>query len=251
MDLTDIEIISLTHQSPEFDAAYDVIGQDIAPEYLETRQFLRNRLRVRDEGAKTEKEKLLVPAGYTLHLLAAVQADTVIGAIYGHLISGITGENRSVCFVTYLSVHRDHRRRGIGTCLIGSLQRRVDRDAVRTTGIPIFGMVYEIEKEGKDAIKAAVSRLGARPLDVEYLQPALRRGYGPERMDLWFQPVPPLTREQRATFTLKTDFVTDMVCNMLMMEYVGPDMKGCDRNSCVYTVFLDSVGKREEIGSRT
>src|SRR5512143_1079304 len=39
-----LKLVGLAHKSPEFDAAYDVISRDILPEYLETRDFLRNRL---------------------------------------------------------------------------------------------------------------------------------------------------------------------------------------------------------------
>ncbi len=101
-----------------FDAAYDVMSQEIPPEFLETRDFLRNRLRVRDEGPKSSHEHLLVQDGYTLHLIAAVYNQKVIGAIYGHLISRITSKNQSAGFVTYVSVHAHYRRHGIGTRLI-------------------------------------------------------------------------------------------------------------------------------------
>ena len=48
------QLIDLTHGSPEFDQAYAVLSSEIAPEFMETAEFLRNRLRVRDEGPKTE-----------------------------------------------------------------------------------------------------------------------------------------------------------------------------------------------------
>jgi hypothetical protein len=63
-----VQLIDLTHGSPEFDQAYAILSSDIAPEFMETAEFLRNRLRVRDEGSKTEAEKILLPQGYTLHL---------------------------------------------------------------------------------------------------------------------------------------------------------------------------------------
>ncbi len=237
MQAQNTHFLNLTHKSPEFDAAYDVISQDISPEYLETRDFLKNRLRVRDEGPKTEQEKILVQDGYTLHLIAAVRDNKVIGAIYGHLISRITNENKAVGFVTYLAVHPEDRRQGIGTALIHELQRAIEQDALRLTGKRIFGMVYEIEEEGKEEIKATVKKLGAEPLDMVYYQPALRQGYEPQQMNLWLQPLPSPTSKQDLT----PDVIHDMVRNMLIMEYVGPELKGFDINSKPYTAFFDSL----------
>lgn len=61
-------LVELTHKSPEFDAAYDVIALDISPGFLETREFLKNRLRVRDEGPKSARDRILLQDGYSLHL---------------------------------------------------------------------------------------------------------------------------------------------------------------------------------------
>lgn len=246
--MLDIQFVEIRHDSPEFDAAYGVISADISPEYLETREFLRNRLRVRDEGPKSEKEKVLVQDGYTLHLIAAMQEKEVVGAIYGHLISRITNENKSVGFVTYITVHPECRRCGVGTSLIHSLQRIVEQDALRLTAKPIFGMVYEIEEEGKEEIKATASRLGAKPLDIVYYQPALRLGYEPEQMNLWLQPIPPVSSTQKEIVALGADIVKGIVCNMLTMEYVGPELKGFDPESKPYAEFQKSIKGRKHIG---
>lgn len=231
----------LHHKSSEFDAAYDIIAADISTEYLETREFLRKRLRVRDVGADTATEKILIQAGYTLHLVAAFIGDTIVGAIYGHLISHITEDNLSVGFVTYITVHPAHRRHGVGTAMILELQRIVNEEALRLTGKPIFGMVYEIEEKGKEGIKATVKRLGALPLDIVYHQPALRPGYEPEQMNLWFQPVPRIPHEMIVAFTMNATIVRGIVQNMLTMEYVGSELKGFDLQSRPYIAFLDSI----------
>jgi GNAT superfamily N-acetyltransferase len=183
-----VQLIELTHGSPEFDQAYDILRSDIAPEFMETAEFLRNRLRVRDQGPKTEAENILLPQGYTLHLIAAVRDVTVLGAIYGHLIADIGPDNQGIGFVTYIAVRPERRRQGIGTMLLNELKTRVNEDALLLCKKPIIGMVYEIEQAGKEAIKACVSRLNAAWLDVVYYQPAVRPGYVPERMDLWYQP---------------------------------------------------------------
>ncbi len=242
------QYIHLTHLSPEFDAAYDVMSREIPPEFLETRDFLRNRLRVRDEGPKRSQEHLLVQDGYTLHLIAAVYEQKVTGAIYGHLISRITSGNMSAGFVTYVGVRANYRRRGIGTRLIKALQSTIENDAIRMTGKSIFGMVYEIEEIGKTDIKKTVNTFGAQPLDIVYYQPALRPGYPAERLNLWFQPVPPLSSEQSSHFSLRADIVRGLVRNLLVMEYVGPGIKGFDLSSASYSAFLESVQGKSTIG---
>lgn len=243
-------MIDLTHGSPEFDQAYDILRSDIAPEFMETVEFLRNRLRVRDEGPKTEAEKILLPKGYTLHLIAALQHGKVLGAVYGHLIADIGPDNQGIGFVTYVAVHQEHRRQGIGTMLLKALKTRVNEDALLLCKKPIIGMVYEIEEAGNEAIKVCVSRLNAAWLDVVYYQPAVRSGYGPERMDLWYQPCEPEISAGTATgtFKLPADLLISIVRNLLVKEYVGPEMKGFDPAEEPYTKFLRSIGKRKEIG---
>jgi GNAT superfamily N-acetyltransferase len=174
-----VQLIDLTHGSPELDQAYAILSSDIAPEFMETAEFLRNRLRVRDEGPKTEAEEIVLPQGYTLHLIAAVQDGKVLGAVYGHLIADIGPDNQGIGFVTYVAVHQERRKQGIGTSLLKALNMRVNKDALTLCSKPIIGMVYELEEEGKQAIKGCVSRLNARPLDVVYYQPAVRAGQGP------------------------------------------------------------------------
>ena len=242
-----VHLIELTHGSPEFDQAYAILSSDIAPEFMETAEFLRNRLRVRDQGPKTEAEKILLPQGYTLHLIAAVQDGKVLGAVYGHLIADIGPDNQGIGFVTYVAVHQECRKQGIGTMLLKALKTRVNEDALLLCNKPIIGMVYEIEEAGKEAIKGCVSRLNARPLDVVYYQPAVRSGHGPERMDLWYQPCGPGLSAGKAagTFKLPADLVISIVRNMLVKEYVGPEMKGFDLASEPYTKLLRSIGKRK------
>ncbi len=171
-----VQLIDLTHGAPEFDQAYAILSSDIAPEFMETAEFLRNRLRVRDEGPKTDAEKILLPQGYTLHLIAALQDGKVLGAVYGHLIADIGPDNQGIGFVTYVAVHQERRKQGIGTMLLKALTTRVNEDARTLCNKLIIGMVYEIEETGKEAIKGCVSRLKARPLDVVYYQPAVRSG---------------------------------------------------------------------------
>lgn len=243
----------MTHGSPEFDQAYAILSSDIAPLFMETAEFLRNRLRVRDEGPKTEAEKILLPEGYTLHLIAAVQDGKVLGAVYGHLIADIGLDNQGIGFVTYVAVHKARRRQGIGTMLLSALSTRVNEDALTHCNKPIIGMVYEMEESDKEAIKGCVSRLGATCLDVVYYQPAVRAGYGPERMDLWYQPCGPERSAGRAaeTFKLPADLLISIVRNMLVKEYVGPEIKGFDPASEPYTKFLRSIRKRKEISARS
>jgi GNAT superfamily N-acetyltransferase len=244
-----VQFIDLTHGSPEFDQAYEILSSVIAPEFLETAEFLRNRVRVRDQGPGTEAEKLLLQHGYTLHLLAAKQDSKVLGAIYGHMIAGIGPDNQAVGFVTYIAVRPERRRKGIGTLLLEALKARVNEDALAFCRKPVRGMVYEIEETGKEEVKGCVSRMNAQPLDIVYYQPAVRPGSAPERMNLWYQSCEPgPSTEAIRTFTLPAEFVISLVGNLLAKEYVGPEMKGFDPGSEPSTQFLRSIGRRKEIG---
>jgi GNAT superfamily N-acetyltransferase len=246
-----LQIIDLTHDSPLFDKAYDVFGLDIPPEFLETREFLKNRLRVRDEGPKSQREKILLQDGYTIHLIAAKAGSKIAGAVYGHLISKISG-GRSVGFVTYIAVLPEYRRHGIGTRLVEELRNRVDKDALRMTGQPVMGIVFEIEQEGKEEIKGVIRKSHAAPLDIVYYQPALRGETSAERMDLWFLPLdqPASSADEKTARKYPADVVVSMATNLLTMEYVGPDLKGFDPGSKPMTEFLKSVGSRSECGMK-
>jgi ribosomal protein S18 acetylase RimI-like enzyme len=240
----------LSHQSPEFDAAYNVFSRDIPSEFLEEKEFSRNRLRVRDEGPKSDHEKILVQDGYTLHLIAAKQGENVIGAIYGHLMSKIGEENRGVGFVTYISVLKNYRRQGIGSLLVDRLRKSIEQDSLRMTGKPIVGMVYEIETEGKEEIKSLVRKSHGYPLDITYYQPGLRQITEAEPMHLWFYPLDPLISDRKETCDVKypVEFVRSMVLNLFTMEYVGPELRGFDLNSKPYTEFTKSLVGRTGIG---
>jgi hypothetical protein len=50
------------------------------------------------------------------------------------------------------------------------------------------------------------------------------------------------------TFKLPADLLISIVRNMLVKEYVGPEMKGFDPAGASYTKFLRSIGKRKKIG---
>lgn len=250
MHFAAIQFHDLTHRSPEFDAAYDIISSGISPEFLETRHFLKNRLRVRDEGPASEHEKMFIQSGYTLHLIAAKKDGKVLGAAYGHLIANIGVEDRGIGFVTYVSVLSKHRRQGIGSGLINTIRTRVEEDALRLTGRPALGMVFEIEKKGKEEVKGCVRKLHGWPLEIIYYQPALRTGCEPEQMNLWYQSwEPEITTEEAAKkFKMPADIMIAMVRNLLVKEYVGPEMKGFDLTSKPYIEFIKSIGDRQEVG---
>jgi ribosomal protein S18 acetylase RimI-like enzyme len=158
-----MQFIELTHTSSEFDAAYDIFRLEISPKFLETKEFLRNRFRVRDEGPKSKKEKILVQDGYTLHLIVAKEGNKVLGVIYGHLISKIDADNKAVGFVTYIAVLPEYRRKGIGIMLIAELKKRIEQDATNITGKPVVGTVFEIEEHGKTEIKRFLQKHGGWP----------------------------------------------------------------------------------------
>jgi hypothetical protein len=245
-----MKILDVSSSSPEYDAAYDILAQDIPAKWLEEPDCLRNRLRVRDQAPRNDKEKILLQDGYTLHLLAATDGGKVIGAIYGHLISRIGIENRGVGLVSYVAVERSQRRSGVGAFMFSELRRRLERDAVEATQKRLFGMTYEIEFSNRKEIKAYLHKQGGFPLDVTYYQPPVRQDTSPERIQLWLQPFdPPIyTAEQARHTTYPRAFIVSMVTNLLVMEYVGSDLSGFDLNSVSYTEFLKSIGARTQIG---
>ena len=69
-------------------------------------------------------------------------------------------------------------------------------------------------------------------------------------MDLWYQPCETELSAGTApgTFKLPADLLISIVRNMLVKEYVGPEIKGFDPAGEPYTKFLRSIGKRKEIG---
>ncbi len=245
-----LRLRDLSHTSPEFDDAYEIFTHDIPEQFLEERKFLRNRLRVRDEGPRDDGERCQVQDGYTLHLLVAKQTDTVVGAVYGHLISKITPRNRAVGFVIYVAVLAEFRRRGIASLLLGEVTRRLEVESQQLTGKPLAGMVYEIETEGKTEITSYLRKLCGGPLDITYYQPALRDTTSAEPMQLWFRPLDPpaSSLDELRSRKYPSEFIVDLVRNLLVMEYIGPQARGFDRHSFPLTAFLESVGQRTAIG---
>ena len=130
------------------------------------------------------------------------------------------------------------------------MRKTVNQDSLRITWHPIIGMVFEIKEEGKEEIKGVVRKHHSWPLNIVYYQPALRTGYEPEQMNLWYQSCDPEVATEAAakTFNLSANTVASLVRNMLVMEYFGPEMKGFDLTSKSYTEFIKSVGNRQEIG---
>lgn len=240
-------MVNLSCHSPEFDAAYDVFSQGIPFPLLEEREFLRNRLRVRDEGPKSVQEQILLQDGYTLHLIVAKEGEKVVGAIYGHLISKIAPDNYAVGFVTYISVSGEYRRRGFGTRLVEEFRKRIVQDSLSLAGKQPVAVVYEIEIEGKEEIKSLVRKHSGAPLDISYFQPSLHKSSAPEPMHLWLQPLPEAACGHACTRTYSAQFVVSLVTNLLTMEYVGPDMKGFDLEHPAYTEFLRSIFGRNEV----
>jgi len=157
---------------------------------------------------------------------------------------------RAVGFVSYVAVLPDYRRQGIGVRLLEEMRRKVDQDSVQITSRPILGMVYEIEREGKRDIKGVMHKLHGWALDIAYWQPGLHVGSPPEAMQLWFQPFEPLvaTDEDAAKLTFPANLIESIVRNILVMEYVGPELRGFDLASRPFTDFRKSILGKSHIG---
>lgn len=130
----------------------------------------------------------LPPPQPRMHLLVAVDGPG------RHLLGGIAFEyyRDSRCgLFTYLVVAADGRRRGLGRRLVRGALQRLQQDA-RAHGADLRGVFAEAEDpdrvDASDAAampprerQTALARLGARRIDIPYVQPALEGGDGPCR----------------------------------------------------------------------
>src|SRR3990172_6742659 len=115
-----ITYLELNSKSPEFGDAYTVISMDIEPEFVEPEDYVRERFRIQEEGAKTAEERRMIPEGYRIHMIAAKEDKTnkVVGAIYTNFIPKIGNEKTGFALASYLAVLPEYRRQGIGKRLV-------------------------------------------------------------------------------------------------------------------------------------
>lgn len=140
----------------------------------------------------------LPPPQPRMHLLVAVDGQE------GHLLGGIAFEyyRDSRCgLLTYLVVAPDGRRRGLGRQLVRGALQRLQQEA-RAHGAELRGVFAEAEDPDRvgasdDAAMpprerlTALAHLGARRIDIPYVQPALEGGDGPCRHLLLLAFYPP------------------------------------------------------------
>jgi len=247
-----ITYLELGSKSPEFHESYEVIGLDIDPEFVEPEDYVRERFRIQEEGAKTEDERRLIPNGYRIHMIAAKddQAGKIAGAIYTNFIPKIGDENRGFALVSYLAVLPDYRRQGIATQLIESAIKPNHADALRITGKPAVGLLFEIENEGKEPIEELVRKMGGWPLDIDYYQPSVREGCDEQPMNLWFmtfdQEITSLEEAKAKNYPVS--FIHNMVKSLFIYEYPGQDRAGFKETSKAYQELIRSIGNRTVIG---
>ncbi len=251
-ELQHIQYVNLTHQSPEFDAAYDVISLDIDPEFVEPKLYIRERFRIQEEGAKTDDERRMVPEGYRIRAIAAKDKRTnkVVGAILSDFVPKIGKENRGFALIGYVSVLPDFRRREIGTQLIEEITKRTHDDALKISGKLAVGLLFEIEDEGKEPIERLVRKMGGYPLDIDYYQPSVRAGYDEQQMNLWLFPFdqPIRSPEEAKKKTYPTEYIHDMVKSLFIYEYPGQDRSGFKETSKAYQALIQSLRGRTVVG---
>ncbi len=247
-----MEFVKLNSRSPEFHEAYEVISFDIAPEFVEPEDAIHERLRIQDEGARTEKEKRTIPEGYRVHMTAAKDGKThrLAGAVYSTFIPKIGSRNLGFSLVTYISVRREYRRQGIATDLVKNAAAHAYADALRITGKHAVGLLFEIDDEGKTAAEGLVQKMGGYPLDIDYWQPPVREGCSEQPMNLWMVPLDQTIRSRVEADEMKypAGYIHDMVRSLFQYEYPGPDRTGFQENSKPYQALLHSLENRRLIG---
>lgn len=247
-----IKYCELSSTSPGFHDAYDVIGLDIDPEFVEPEEYVRERFRIQADGAKTEDERRMVPEGYRIHLIMAKddQTNKVVGAIYTNLIPKTGAQKQGFALVSYLSVVPQYRRQGIASGLIEQAIKPNHADALKITGKPAACLLFEIEHEGKEAIQGLVRKMGGYPLDIDYYQPSVREGCDEQPMNLWLLPLnhPIRTREEAKSSSYSVGYIHDMVKSLFVYEYPGQDRSGFKESNKAYQAFIRSLGNRSEIG---
>ena len=249
-----ITYLELNSKSSEFHEAYEVIGLDIDPEFVEPEDYVRERFRIQEQGAKTRDERRMVPGGYRIHMIASKDDQTgrIVGAIYTNFIPKIGDENRVFALVSYLAVLPEYRRQGIATQLVEAAIKPNHADALRITGKPAASLLFEIEDEGKEPIEGLVRKIGGYPLDIDYYQPTVREGCDEQPMNLWFLPFdqPVRSPEEAKSRTYPVAIIHNMVKSLFIYEYPGLDRSGFKETSKAYQTLVASLKGRQTVGFR-
>jgi GNAT superfamily N-acetyltransferase len=249
-----ITYLELNSKSPEFHEAYEVICLDIAPEFVEPEDYIRERFRIQERGAKTEDERRMVPDGYWMRLLVAkdTQTNKIVGAITSNFIPKIGKINSGFALIGFLAVRQDYRRQGMGQRLVEEISKIVDRDSIEVTGKRAVGLLFEIEDEGKEPIEKLVLKKGGYPLDIDYYQPSVREGCNEQPMNLWLIPFdqPVKSPEDAKSRKYPVTFIHDMVRSLFIYEYPGSDRTGFKETSKAYLALVSSLKGKAAVGFR-
>lgn len=123
-----------------------------------------------------------------LHILVAGERlrETARREIHGFIV--LEFFRLSGCgLLTYMAVHRQARREGVGRLLLARAIRTLETDAA-AHGVPLRAVFGEVNdptrvQEGADSMNGderleALERMGARRVPIHYVQPQLRPGQG-------------------------------------------------------------------------
>ena len=240
--------------SPEFDAAYQVIASEMDPEFLEPEDDVRTRFQIQEHGQTEEESRFQPTEGYRVHMIAAVDDDEclVVGAVCGSFIPRIGAEARGFGLVSYLAVTLDRRGKGVGRRLLEEFLRVVQEDASSHTNRAAFALVFEIERQDKTDIERLVKKLGGYPLDIDFYQPSVRKGYDEQRMNLWLLPLEHEVRTPQEARRVRypAEFIHRMVTSLFVYEYRGPTKERFRNDRKPYLALVRSLEGRAEVGFR-
>lgn len=159
---------------PALTLAWQLLRRNFPPSELVPRRELVATLRESSGGVLSD---------LNWHLMVATRGARVVGAASGWYLGSL-----NVGVIGYVVVNHDTRSAGLGPRLRRRLQNAFELDARRIGGRALAALVGEVE-EPNPWLRHLVSRRGAIPLDVPYLQPSLHRTDRPTRLVLYYEPL--------------------------------------------------------------
>jgi len=236
--------------SKDYLRAHEITNTGIPEEFVETPEFLWDRLRIKEQGARTREDKALMPKGYDLHLIVA--KDTTNGEVVGAGLGSslpLTPMRGSVGLLCYAAVDPKYQGRGIHKRLSVERYKKIEEDS-QNFNLPLLGYVAEVEFDNHEEA-TMLRKNGFQRLDVDFMQPGIdaEKGvnamYPPEKIQLFYRPAPNgVTPEMARHVRFSPDLIRAIGRAIFRKEYVENPLK----DSIPYQMYLESIEGRDSIG---
>ena len=250
-----IGITEITSGDERFLEAYKVLTADIAPEYVETPDFLRNRLSIREQmmqGSYTpqsEEDARIAQAfnaGYNLTFKVAYRQDTgeIIGGELKSLVPLMGTKDAALEFGSYGATKEAYRGHGINSALSKAASEALENYA-NAIGRNIIAVVGETERDNQYNTLDISASKGLRVLDLDYYQYNEADPSKPAKLEFLvkFNGEAPGVIEQNR---VNAGFVDLMLRSIIELEYIEKP-----EESVAYQLTRKSMEGREFIGYRT